>query len=83
MGQPPKVPVSSGKLKKGFEHRRWLNAKELAEYIGSTPGGVRALVYRDQISAYKPFGKLLFDKNEIDRKVEASRLLAWYEKNLD
>lgn len=80
MGLPPNIPVSKEKLKKGFEHRRWLTVKELAEYIGSTPNGIRALVVRDQLPAYKPFGKLLFDKREIDRKVEASRLLAWYEK---
>lgn len=48
---------------------KWMNAKELAEYLGTTVGAIRNMVYRGQIGAYKPFGKLLFDKKEIDRIV--------------
>ncbi len=45
---------------------KWLNVKQLAEYLGTTATGIRNMVYRGKLPAYKPFGKLLFDKREID-----------------
>lgn len=63
------------------EAKRWLNSRELAEYIGSTPEAVRKMVIREKIPAYRPFGKtLLFDRHEIDRKIQAHPVKAWYEK---
>ena len=65
-----------------FDKRKWLNVRELAEYLGTTPGGVRSLVYREKIVAYKPFGgMLLFEKAAIDRLIESKRTVAWYEKD--
>jgi len=64
-----------------FDKRKWLNVRELAEYLGTTPSGIRGLVYREKIVAYKPFGMLLFNKDEIDRYIESKRALAWYEKD--
>ena len=65
-----------------FDKRKWLNVRELAEYIGTTPAGIRSLVYREKIVAYKPFGgMLLFHKADIDRLIESRRAVAWYEKD--
>lgn len=65
-----------------FDKRKWLNVRELAEYLGTTPAGIRSLVYREKIVAYKPFGgMLLFNKADIDRLIESRRAVAWYEKD--
>ncbi len=63
------------------EAKRWLNSRELADYIGTTPEAVRKMVIREQVPAYRPFGTtLLFDRHEIDRKIQAHPVKAWYEK---
>jgi excisionase family DNA binding protein len=56
------------------DSKSWLTAVELAEYMGTSVGSIRNMVWRRQITAYKPFGVLLFKKAEIDRLIEASRL---------
>ena len=89
-----KAPMSGSPLKKidpfstsdeGLSEeenkKRWLTVKELADYLGSTPGAIRNMVYREQLSAYKPFGLLLFDKNEIDRIIKSHPVRGWYEKD--
>jgi hypothetical protein len=60
--------------------RQWLNSKSAAEYIGTTVGSLRNMVMRQQLSAYKPFGYLLFKKSELDRLIEASLIRQHYEK---
>lgn len=75
-------PCRSGDSVSVSEVKRWLNSRELAEYIGSTPEAIRKMVIREKIPAYRPFGKtLLFDKHEIDRKIQAHPVKAWYEKD--
>lgn len=75
-------PPKSGASVSVSEVKRWLNSRELAEYIGSTPEAIRKMVIREKIPAYRPFGKtLLFDRHEIDRKIQAHPVKAWYEKD--
>ena len=50
----------------------FLSLKQVAEYINRTPGAVRMMVLRRVIPYRKPQGRLLFDRNEIDRWIEAS-----------
>ncbi len=51
----------------------WFNVAEAASYLRTTPGSVRNLVYRRQITSYKPFGKLLFKKDDLDRAIRTSK----------
>lgn len=75
-------PSQAGDSVSASEGKRWLNSRELAEYIGSTPEAIRKMVIREKIPAYRPFGKtLLFDRHEIDRKIQAHPVKAWYEKD--
>lgn len=77
-----KYPFYPDLKNREFDKRKWLNVRELAEYIGTTPAGIRSLVYREKIVAYKPFGgMLLFNKADIDRLIESRRAMAWYEKD--
>lgn len=77
-----KYPFYPDGKNREFDKRKWLNVRELAEYIGTTPAGIRSLVYREKIVAYKPFGgMLLFNKADIDRLIESRRATAWYEKD--
>ncbi|MGE0527392.1 MAG: helix-turn-helix domain-containing protein [Bdellovibrionales bacterium] len=77
-----KYPFYPDGKNREFDKRKWLNVRELAEYIGTTPAGIRSLVYREKIVAYKPFGgMLLFNKADIDRLIESRRAVAWYEKD--
>lgn len=54
--------------------RKWLTTKEAAEYLGTTPGGIRTRVYRQQLRPHKPFGrngKSYFKREELDRLMES------------
>lgn len=50
--------------------KRWLNSKELAEYIGYSADAVNKMVqervFQLDVHYYKPSKKLLFDKLEVD-----------------
>jgi len=56
----------------------YLTAKETASYLRRSVGAVHNLVYRKQLPAYKPSGRLLFKKEDIDRWVERNRLSIGY-----
>jgi excisionase family DNA binding protein len=50
-----------------FENFIWLNTKEAAEYLRTTPKQLRKWVYQGKIKAYKLLGKSLrFKKSELD-----------------
>jgi excisionase family DNA binding protein len=53
--------------------QKWLNAREAAQYLRTSVGSVRNMVYRGQLTPYKPFGRLLFNRCELDRAIEISR----------
>jgi hypothetical protein len=50
--------------------KRWLNTRELSDYIGYSLDTINKMVkddiFIDGIHYYKPSKKLLFDKNQID-----------------
>ncbi len=50
-----------------FDNFIWLNTKEAAEYLRSTPKQIRKWVYQGKIKAYKLLGKSLrFKKTDLD-----------------
>ena len=52
---------------KFFENFIWLNTKEAAEYLRTSPKQVRKWVYQDKIRVYKLLGKSLrFKKTDLD-----------------
>lgn len=50
--------------------KRWLNSRELSDYIGYSMDAINKMVkedvFIDGIHYYQPSKKLLFDKNQID-----------------
>lgn len=67
-------------LEQGFEGSEWLNADEAATYlrIFSKSGRpctarVRNLCSQGRIPFYKPYGRLLFRRSELERLVASSR----------
>ena len=59
----------------------WLNTYEAARYLrilkkdGATPciKSLRNLVLQRRIPSYKPFGRLLFKRSELQRFIESKR----------
>ncbi len=56
-----------------FERLKWLNAKEAADFLRTSVPAIRNLVWRRRLFAYKPNGRLLFRKSDLDRLIEGSR----------
>ena len=52
---------------------KWLTTSEAAAYMRTTPGEIRNKVYRGQLQPYKPFGRLLFKRIDLDRLIETSK----------
>jgi len=55
----------------GDQKMMWLSTEDAAAYLRTTAGSIRNLVYRRRLSCYKPFGRLLFNRDELDRLVRA------------
>lgn len=55
-----------------FENLIWLNSADLAEYLRSSEGSVRQMVYKGIIKPYKIGRKNLFKRSEIDNLLESS-----------
>jgi len=49
-----------------------LTVKEASEYLRTTPGAIRNLVWRGKLRAYKPGKKLLIKKTDLDIFLEIS-----------
>lgn len=58
---------ADGKLCKPY-----LTVDGVSDYINRSPGAIRNLVLRRAIPFRKPAGRLLFDRDEIDRWVKNS-----------
>lgn len=56
----------------------YLTAQEAAVYLRKSSGAIHNMVYRRQLTAYKPGGRLLFRKEEIDQWVLKNRLIVGY-----
>ena len=54
--------------------RRWLNVRELAQYLGTTPKAIYGLTERGVIPRAKLGGRLKFDRRKIDRLLEKSEV---------
>jgi excisionase family DNA binding protein len=65
MGKMHPRSESSGSVL--FDNFIWLNSKEAAEYLRTTPKQIRKWVYQGKIKSYKLLGKSLrFKKSELD-----------------
>ena len=47
--------------------RPWLDAKEAAEYLRCSPRHLNKLAYLGEVRTYKPAGKRLFKREDLDR----------------
>lgn len=56
----------------GLDWRKYLNTRDAAIYMGTTPAGLRNRVYRRQLYPRKFFGRLMFRRADLDRLIEAS-----------
>lgn len=72
--------LSTKYIKQSFDGADWLSAKEAAMYLRIFRGDgspcverIRNLVSKGQIPFYKPFGRLLFKRSELESMVESSR----------
>ena len=51
----------------------WLTASDVAQYLSISVGTVRNFVYQGKIPYYKPHGRLLFKKADLDVLIEKSK----------
>lgn len=56
----------------------YLTVRDVAQYLRKSPGAIHNMVYRKQLTAYKPGGRLLFKKEDVDRWVHRFRLIVGY-----
>jgi excisionase family DNA binding protein len=61
----------------------YLTVEELSAYVKRSPGAIRNLVLRRKIPFRKPSGRLLFDRQEIDKWVQGSPGISLKEMNND
>jgi len=60
-----------------IDNFKWLNTKEAAEYLRTTPKQIRKWVYEGKLRAYKLFSKSLrFKRQELDLLLERGRKCA-------
>ena len=64
-----------------FENQDWLSITEAAQFLrifrkSGKPceRRIRNLVYMGKLPVYKPFGRLLFKKSELQKIIESSRM---------
>ncbi|MEN9722594.1 MAG: Helix-turn-helix domain [Pseudomonadota bacterium] len=69
----PSVAANPVSASTTFDGSQWMTTKEAAEYLRTTVGGIRNMVYRGQLIPHKPFGRLLFKRTDLARAVESSR----------
>ena len=63
----------SQKIESSSIESRWLNLKQAAQYLGTTVRAVEAYVLKGKLPCYKPFGRIIFDRFELDKIVATSR----------
>lgn len=52
--------------------RRWLRTSDVAIYLGTTRSAIKKLVLRRRLEPKKLYGRLYFDRLELDRLIENS-----------
>lgn len=55
-----------------FENLIWLNSHEAAEYLRTSKGGLRQMVYRGLLKPYKLGRSSRFKRSELDKLIESS-----------
>jgi hypothetical protein len=70
------LEIINQKLDNNIE-KRWLNSRELSDYIGYSLDSINKMVkddvFVDGVHYYKPSKKLLFDKKEVDNWIVGLR----------
>lgn len=62
-------------MRKGNDEKKpYLTIEEAAKYLRVSEAAIRVRVHRGQMTAYKPGRRLLFNKKELDRLLEKSRV---------
>jgi len=60
-------------LRTGYDDK-WLCTIQAARFLKTTPKQIRNLVWQGRLHSYKPFGKLLFSRAELEKLIgESSR----------
>ncbi len=62
----------------GNRQSPYLTARETAGYLRKSMGAIHMMVYRKQLIAYKPAGRLLFKKEHLDEVVARSEVKIGY-----
>lgn len=57
-----------------FNNLIWLRSEDAAEYLRTSVGQIRNMVYRGQLKARKFRNRLYFKRRELDNLIETSRL---------
>jgi excisionase family DNA binding protein len=75
MNNSQALPATGPSLEASLlEKLKWLTSNEAFRYLGlSSVARLRNLVHQRRIPFYKPFGRLLFKRSELDKLVEATR----------
>ena len=67
------IQIEESELRlRSLKIKRWLRTDEVALYLGTSPGAIRNMVMRKQITPKKCFGRNYFDRDEIDSLIERS-----------
>jgi hypothetical protein len=64
-----RVVDEAGRHCEPLQTSAWLDVKGAAQHLSTTPSAIHNLVKRRQIPYHKPYGRLLFDPQELDRWV--------------
>ncbi len=69
------IATSPQEEEQGFFHNlKWLRTEEAAEYLRTSVGQIRNMVYRKQLKARKFQRRLYFRRRELDFILEASKI---------
>lgn len=70
-----KIATSSQEEEQGFFYNlKWLRTEEAAQYLRTSVGQIRNMVYRKQLKARKFQNRLYFRRRELDFILEASKI---------
>lgn len=74
------LPISNTQSDESFVGSNWMNVDEAARFLRilskdgrPCAGRIRNLVNQGKLPFYKPFGRLLFKRSELESLVESSR----------
>ena len=56
--------------------KKYLTTKELSKYLGRSEKAIRNLCFRREIPHFKPAGRLLFDRDEINKWIRSHEVVS-------